>query len=148
MELDYRTDYQKHMDAEELKSETMVFDDGKFPLGVFLSKLSTEDLKKLDHIVEWLDLDFLSDVADVLVKGAEKYEKDNWKLGTNYSKRLNSAFRHIHALARGIDVDPEMDTFHEANAATNLMMINYWRRKGLGEDDRPKPLKTAGGYEI
>lgn len=101
---------------DEVKT-TMSFDDGK------------PDLTMIDP-------QFLREISLVLAKGARKYERDNWRHGTQHQRRIASALRHIMAWVEGEDIDPELGTPHLANAATNLMFVMYWARTGRGTDDR------------
>lgn len=98
------------------------------------------DKGKLDllSIDEWLDSDFLLSMVEVLKQGAKKYEKDNWKKGTNWRKRLNSLRRHLLAFTNGEDIDAELGTDHLAMVAINAMMVWHWQKNNLGTDDRVK----------
>ena len=104
-----------------IAKETSVYDDGKLPV---------------TDIWDWLDEEFLLEMTEVMKAGAEKYEKDNWRLGTSFSKRLNSAQRHLIKFLRGKDNDKELGTNHLAMVAINCMMVYHWLKSGKGVDDR------------
>lgn len=86
-----------------------------------------------------IDPQFLREVSKVLAMGAEKYERDNWRKGTKYQRRMASALRHIMTWIDGEDLDDESGLPHLAHAVTNLMFVMNWQRRGVGTDDRFKP---------
>lgn len=120
------------------KKEMVCYDDGKPMILSSLVELSEDQIKIIMDIIHWIDLDFLASMVEVQKQSLKKYKKDNWKLGTKYSRRLNSAFRHLLKFAKGIDLDDELGTSHEAMVAINMMMVHYWKQHGKGQDDRPK----------
>lgn len=69
-------------------------------------------------------------VATVMAYGAEKYEKDNWKLatGTDIDRYLDAALRHLSAHCSGELIDEESGNSHMSHALTSLMM--YTELKG------------------
>ena len=75
-----------------------------------------------------VDLDSLMDTADVFVFGAQKYERDNWKLGQHDTKILDSMLRHIAAIMRGEFVDPESGLPHHGHIGCNaIFLANTYR---------------------
>jgi len=84
------------------------------------------EFKKFDSGKPMMSLvtpEFREGVAAVLTFGAQKYGAHNWRKGTNYSRLLNSAHRHLAAFERGEDVDTESGLSHLLHAATNLMFL-------------------------
>jgi dATP/dGTP diphosphohydrolase, N-terminal len=57
-------------------------------------------------------------LAVIFEKGAEKYGEDNWKKGQPLRRYLDSALRHLAAVARG-----EEDEDHAAQAAWNCLCL-------------------------
>lgn len=73
----------------------------------------------------------------VLTKGAEKYAPRNWEKGMVWSKVYESAERHMAAIKRGEDYDPESGELHAAHLACNAhFMIAYYKIFPQG-DNRP-----------
>jgi hypothetical protein len=127
--------------------ETLCYDEGKFPLASELAKLSDKKIATLLEVAEWIDCGYLQAMVDVMKEGAKKYEKDNWKLGTKFSRRTNSAMRHLLQFARGIDIDEETKCHHAAMVGVNMMMVFHWLVNQKGEDDRPSQSPHPKGNE-
>lgn len=73
--------------------------------------------------MSYIDLDSLMDTADVFKFGAVKYSRDNWKLGQNVVKVLDSMLRHIAAIQRGEFVDPESGLPHHGHIGCNAIFL-------------------------
>ena len=70
----------------------------------------------------------LTAVADVFAFGAKKYGRDNFKKlwgKDTLNVLLASTYRHLVALQKGEDTDPESGLSHAAHAMTNLAMVIY-----------------------
>ncbi len=76
--------------------------------------------------------------AEALVMrfGAEKYGRDNWRGGMEWTRCIDAALRHIHAFANGEDSDPETGYSHLAHARCCLAFLLAYQVKELGTDDR------------
>lgn len=74
--------------------------------------------------------------ARVLAIGARKYSKDNWRRGTDWSRYVDAALRHVHAFAAGENNDPETGESHLAHARCCLGFLIEYVEKNLGTDDR------------
>ncbi len=86
--------------------------------------------------LDLIPLESLSGVAAVFEYGANKYSKDNWKNGLEYSRLLGATLRHLAAWQSGQDLDEESGLSHLDHAITSLLFINYYRTHNLGRDDR------------
>jgi hypothetical protein len=75
--------------------------------------------------------------ARVLTKGAEKYAERNWERGMPWSKVLASLERHLYAIKRGEDVDPETGLLHSAHVMTNAAFLTEYYKIFPQGDDRP-----------
>ena len=80
----------------------------------------------------------LKEVAKVLEFGAKKYARHNWRLGMDYSRLYDAAYRHIGAFIEGEDTDPETGLSHIAHATCCMLFLLEYTIKGSGTDDRYK----------
>lgn len=74
-----------------------------------------------------IDIPFLTRIANHLVKGAEKYGRDNWRLANSeeeLDRFQDSAFRHLMQYLNG-----ETDEDHMAAVCFNLMAAEHVKRK-------------------
>lgn len=77
----------------------------------------------------------MEQLAKVFTEGAKKYADHNWLKGMKWSKCLASLKRHIAAFEKGEDIDPELGTYHMANAAWNaLAIMSYYKHYPEGDD--------------
>ena len=82
---------------------------------------------------------FLDETAKVLMFGAKKYDRNNWKKGMKYTSVYDSLQRHLTSFLDGEDKDPESQLLHLGHAACNLAFLIEYYTKGVGTDDRYKP---------
>lgn len=85
-----------------------------------------------------IDLDFLTRLANHLVKGAMKYGEDNWRLANSESelKRFRkSAFRHLVQWLKG-----ECDEDHASAVVFNIMCAEYVKER-LKENDQTSSVR-------
>lgn len=86
--------------------------------------------------MEMLPPEALEEIARVMQFGAGKYGRANWTNGLAYSRLISAALRHIMEFQKGVTTDPESNTHHLANAATNLLFL-LWQEVHKKEfDDR------------
>lgn len=78
------------------------------------------------------------DFVQVLTDGANKYYDRNWESGLSWSSVLASLKRHIAAIEKGEDFDPESGRLHIAHAACNVHFLNAFYHTFPQGDDRPK----------
>lgn len=88
--------------------------------------------------VELLDADFLLDVGEVLRLGAEKYSAHNWRGGIPPSRLIGASLRHILAISRGSDIDPEWGLPHTAHLGCEVMFLHWMLKHRPDLDDRFK----------
>lgn len=96
--------------------------------------------------VELVPVRPLEEIALAFTYGAQKYEPDNYRRGTNWRRYLGAALRHTFAFARGEDADPETGLSHLAHAAACLMILRELQLDGLGADDRVKGSAPVAGW--
>jgi hypothetical protein len=75
--------------------------------------------------------------AKVLTKGSEKYAPRNWELGMKWSNVLASLERHLQAIKRGEDFDPETGLLHSAHVMCNAAFLTEYYKIYPQGDDRP-----------
>lgn len=88
--------------------------------------------------MDLLDPAWLEGVAQVLTFGAEKYAAHNWRGGIEYSRLIAAAYRHLGAINRGENIDPESGQQHAHHAACCLMFLSNMISTRPDLDDRYK----------
>ena len=81
----------------------------------------------------------LTEVGKVMAYGAEKYGQHNWSKYAGrwaWTQLIASALRHLLAVMRGEDIDPESGLYHLAHVLANIMMLLDLQIMGKGIDDR------------
>ena len=89
--------------------------------------------------MDLLDSEFLEDVARVLTFGAIKYDAHNWRNGIRSSRLIAAAYRHLGAINRGEDIDPESGLTHNAHLGCCIMFLGWTLKHKPEFDDRWKP---------
>ena len=75
--------------------------------------------------------------AKVLTKGAQKYAERNWEKGMLWSKILGPMERHLKAIKRGEDFDPETGELHAAHVMCNAAFLTEYYNIYPQGDNRP-----------
>ena len=101
----------------------------------------TEGLKFDQHKprMDLLDPEFLEGVAHVLTFGARKYDAHNWRNGIAFSRLIGAIYRHIGAINRGEDSDPESGMPHIWHVGANIQFLSWMMAHRPDMDDRWKP---------
>lgn len=86
-----------------------------------------------------LDPEFLEGVARVLDFGAKKYAAHNWRNGLAYSRLISASYRHLGAINKGEDVDPETGELHAYHLGCTIMFLASMMKTRPDLDDRWKP---------
>lgn len=108
--------------------------------------MATEGLKydgEKPHM-DLLDADHLENVAKVLTFGAKKYAAHNWRNGINVSRLIAAAYRHLGAINRGEDIDPESGLDHVAHLGCCVQFLDWTLNNKPEFDDRWKNSVTEG----
>ncbi len=92
--------------------------------------------------MDLLDPEFLEHVAQVLTFGAEKYAAHNWRNGINFSRLIAASYRHLGAINRGEDIDPESGLPHSAHLGCCIMFLDWMATHRRDLDDRWKNSET------
>ena len=88
-----------------------------------------EDFKKNDEgKLQWslMPFEHLEEVVRVLMKGAEKYGKDNWKKCDDTNRYKDALMRHIVSYNKGEKNDHEDGLPHLAHAICNCLFLMYF----------------------
>lgn len=126
----------KGFGADGLRNELVYTADHGMPKQAALGSGSKYDGDK--PRMDLLDADFLEQVASVLTFGAQKYAAHNWRGGIAYSRLIAAAYRHLGAINRGEDIDPESGLPHVAHLGCCVMFLSSMMAKKPELDDRFK----------
>lgn len=88
--------------------------------------------------MDLLDADFLEEVADVLTFGARKYNAHNWRGGISYSRLIAAIYRHLGAINKGEDRDPESGHLHTGHIGCCIQFLDWMLKNRPDLDDRWK----------
>lgn len=78
-------------------------------------------------------------VARVMMFGASKYGRNNWRLGMEHHRLLAATMRHINKFLRGEEFDEESGMPHLWHAACDLAFLIEYQQENIGLDDLRKP---------
>lgn len=109
-------------------------------LGAFQS---THDAMHLEQAVRALGLDAWPEAAQVFEYGRAKYAAWNWAKGMPWSVPLACAARHLWAMLRGEDTDPESGKPHRGHVLCNLAMLLTYTATYKEGNDLPAPGRLA-----
>ncbi len=85
-----------------------------------------------------LDSNYLEGVASVLGFGAKKYAAHNWRKGIHVSRLISSLYRHLGAINKGENIDPESGLPHVYHLGCNTMFLATMLQQHPELDDRYK----------
>jgi hypothetical protein len=86
--------------------------------------------------VDLLDPLALEGLAKVLTFGAKKYAAHNWRGGFKWSRLIGALMRHLFAIMRGEDIDPESSLPHIDHLGCCWMFLSWHMKTKSGVDDR------------
>lgn len=87
---------------------------------------------------ELIPLHLLETTARVFGYGAKKYAAWNWAKGMPFSVVIGCLKRHLAAIERGEDIDPESGLPHIGHLMCNALMLQHYMDSYPEGDDRPK----------
>lgn len=85
--------------------------------------------------LDWTLLPFkaLEGPVRVLMFGAKKYDRDNWRKGLDRKQTIGATIRHLVAYLEESQIDPETGESHLAHAVCELLFQIEFDRLGLHE---------------
>lgn len=97
-----------------------------------LSLKNEKTFKKADDgKLQWSLMPFeqLEDVVRVLMNGAKKYARDNWKKCDDINRYKDALMRHVVSYIKGEKNDPEDNLSHLAHAMCNCLFLMYFDKR-------------------
>ena len=82
-------------------------------------------------------IDAFLETCKVLTYGAKKYAPRNWEKGFEWSRAYGALLRHLFAFWQGEELDPETGIHHLAHAHCELIFLQCFQMRHVGQDDRP-----------
>lgn len=79
--------------------------------------------------LSYIHLDCFEEAARVMEMGAQKYGRDNWRLGQDINQLLDSMLRHVAKLQSGEQLDQESGLSHIGHIQCNAMFLGLWLKK-------------------
>jgi hypothetical protein len=95
-------------------------------------KMSKQQATKNDQgkaPISLIPSDYILGTASVFAFGGRKYGLNNFRNGIAHSRCLDAAFRHLLAISRGEELDPESGLPHIYHASCSIAMLDYMRLK-------------------
>ena len=85
---------------------------------------------------ELLSICAVEEMLGVMAHGKLKYSAHNWRGGFVWSRLIAAAARHLFAIMKGEDRDPESGRLHTAHLMCCAMFLTEHYLRKLGKDDR------------
>lgn len=88
--------------------------------------------------MDLLDPTFTEGVSRVLTFGANKYAPNNWRNGIQYTRIISAIHRHLAAIQKSEDIDPESGEPHIYHIGCNVQFLGWMMQNRTDMDDRYK----------
>lgn len=82
--------------------------------------------------------EFLHELAELFGRGAEKYDRWNWRKGYDWSLSYDAMQRHLNLFWSGVDMDEDTKAKHIMNAAWHCCVLAIFMDEFPEKDDRFK----------
>ena len=99
----------QHM--RRIMAKLALFEEGRVPIWDVVSLLTIEDVVESSYVWEY---------------GAKKYAAWNWAKGMAWSIPMACISRHIMAILKGEELDPESGCKHWGHVVCNLLMLEHY----------------------
>ena len=83
------------------------------------------------------NLELFREAVDVLTYGKGKYAPWNWAKGMPWSVPFACAIRHLIAISKGEDIDPESGCSHWGHVQANILMLLLFSERYPELNDMP-----------
>lgn len=83
------------------------------------------------------NLEMFREAVDVLTYGKGKYAPWNWAKGMPWSVPFACAIRHLIAISKGEDIDPESGCSHWGHVQANILMLLLFSERYPELNDMP-----------
>jgi len=90
---------------------------------------------------------FLHELAELFGRGAEKYDRHNWRKGYDWSLSYDALCRHLNLFWDGVDYDEETKAKHIVNVAWHCCVLATFMDEHPDKDDRYKEPVQDGGTQ-
>jgi hypothetical protein len=87
-----------------------------------------------------VDFEALEPMLRVLEFGATKYSDNQWKLGLEMDAIMDSLLRHLVAIQKGEELDPESQLPHIGHALCNLYFYSHFYQKAKIKDHQKSEI--------
>lgn len=95
--------------------------------------------------MDLLDPTLTEGIAKVLTFGAHKYDADNWRGGISFTRLIAAMHRHLAAIQKGEDIDPESGEPHVYHLGCCVQFYGWMMQYRPDMDDRWKfPQEDVG----
>lgn len=91
--------------------------------------------------LSYIPREALDAMARAFMHGAKKYGPGNYLGGMEWRRLTASAMRHVTDFNEGQDLDPESKHSHLGHGMAALAMLEVYRVRDLGHDNRLKTSK-------
>lgn len=112
-------------------------------LGRFQARMGSDQDNLIDGIMA-LGLP-MDECAGAFEHGIQKYAEWNWCKGMPWSEMIGSGSRHLRAMFRGEEKDPDSGCYHRGQVMFNLIVLLTYLTSYPEGDDRPWNLAKASG---
>ena len=89
--------------------------------------MMSDFVKNDEGKLQWSLMPFeqLEEVVKVLMNGAKKYSRDNWKKCDDFDRYKDALMRHVTSYIKGEKLDSEDGLSHLAHAICNCLFLMY-----------------------
>ena len=96
-----------------------------------MKEFTKESMSVTKPMMSLIEPDFITELAELLTFGANKYDRDNWKKCKHEDIHLykDALLRHLYSYLNGQDRDPETNIHELVCVACNAMFLHYMENR-------------------